>query len=409
LIRSLPDFKPPVQHRRHNWVERHSPAYLRISLALFLAGFCTFSLIYCVQPILPDLARDHALSPATASLALSLTTGLLALSIPLASAASDRLGRRGLIFVSMAAAALLNAACAAVPGWRSLLLARALEGVVLGGVPAVAMAYLAEEIHPQALGLAMGLYVGGTAFGGMVGRIGMGLLTEYGSWQRAMAITGGVGLLAAIGFVLLLPPSRNFSRRARLHGRRHLRAWRAHLRQPRLRALCLIGALVMGAFITLFNYLGFRLQQAPYGLGPSGISLMFLAYLFGMVAAPAGGALADRIGRAPVLVGGLLVTLAGVLLTLATPLGWIMAGLIALSIGFFVSHAIASAWVGHLARQARGHATSLYLLAYYSGASLLGWVGGWFWSQGGWSALAGFAVVPLAAALAIAVRLRAAA
>jgi YNFM family putative membrane transporter len=240
----------------------------------------------------------------------------------------------------------------------------------------------------------------------MAGRIGMGLLTEQGSWERAMAVAGAIGLLAAIGFVLLLPPSRNFSQHERWHMRRHLRAWRAHLRDPRLLALFAVGGLAMGGFITLLNYLGFRLQAAPYLLGPTGISLVFISYVFGAVAAPIGGAIADRIGRAPVMLAGLGVTIAGVLLTLASPLWLIVSGTGVAAIGFFVAHAIASGWVGHLARQARGHASSLYLVAYYVGASFFGWLGGWFWLHAGWSALVAFVSLPLLLALAAALWLR---
>ncbi len=60
-----------------------------------------------------------------------------------------------------------------------LLIARALEGLLLGGVPAVTMAWIAEEIAPEHLGKTMGLYIAGTAFGGMMGRVGMGILVEY--------------------------------------------------------------------------------------------------------------------------------------------------------------------------------------------------------------------------------------
>jgi YNFM family putative membrane transporter len=237
----------------------------------------------------------------------------------------------------------------------------------------------------------------------------MGLLTEYGSWERAMAVAGAIGLLAAAGFMLLLPPSRNFSQHERWHMRRHLRAWRAHLREPRLLALFAVGGLAMGGFITLLNYLGFRLQAAPYLLGPTGISLVFISYVFGAVAAPIGGAMADRIGRAPVMLAGLGVTIAGVLLTLASPLWLIVSGTGVAAIGFFVTHAIASGWVGHLARQARGHASSLYLVAYYVGASFFGWLGGWFWLHAGWAALVAFVSLPLFSALLAAAWLRRAA
>src|SRR5665647_3875680 len=37
------------------------------------------------------------------------------------------------------------------------------------GLPAVAMAYVAEEFHPSGMGGVMGLYISGTGLGGMTG------------------------------------------------------------------------------------------------------------------------------------------------------------------------------------------------------------------------------------------------
>jgi hypothetical protein len=71
------------------------------------------------------------------------------------------------------------------PNYPVLLLCRSLEGIVLAGIPAIAMVYLGEEVHPLHLGTAMGLYIGGTAFGGMLGRVATGILTDLFSWRNA--------------------------------------------------------------------------------------------------------------------------------------------------------------------------------------------------------------------------------
>ena len=388
------------------WTEPGTRAYLRTSLALFLAGFATFSLLYCVQPLLPLFAADFHTSAAQSSLALSLSTGALALAILCTSAFSESLGRRGLMCGSIVLASVCNLAAALAPSWHTLLLARALEGIALGGVPAVAMAYLAEEIHPRGLGLSMGLYVSGSAFGGMAGRVVVGMISDYHSWRLALAVISIAGLLAAAGFVALLPPSRNFVRRKGLTLAHHLQAWGAHLRHPGLPYLFIIGGLVMGVFVTVYNYVGFRLMLPEFGLTQTQIGLIFTAYLLGIVASSAAGALADRIGRAPVLVGGALTSVAGVLLTLPHSVPAIVGGVALLTIGFFSVHSVASSWVGRLSGKAKGHAAALYLLTYYVGSSVLGSAGGWFWEHGGWNALSSFGLVLLAVMLAIALHLR---
>lgn len=382
---------PPQIAAEAAWTERRSPAYRRVSLALLLAGFATFSLLYCVQPLLPAFAHDFQVGPAESSLALSLSTGFLAIAILCAGAVSEVVGRRGLMFASLVGAALLNIAAAAAPNWGVLLIARALEGFVLGGVPAVAMAYLAEEIHPRRLGLSMGLYVGGAGFGGMFGRVVVGALTQFTSWRIMLGGMGLLDLLAAIGFVMLLPVQRNFVRQPHLKPRYHLTAWHRHLHSRPLLLLFLIGFLLMGAFVTVYNYATFRLTGAPYRLSDAGVSLIFLVYLFGVASSGVAGALSDRHGRGPVLMAGTMIAGIGVGLTLLHAVAGIICGIALLTIGFFIGHSSASSWVARAAAGTKGHAASLYLLAYYLGSSVVGSVGGWFWSAGQWPAVAAFA------------------
>ncbi|GGY96609.1 MULTISPECIES: MFS transporter [Shewanella] len=373
-----------------SYIKQGSKAYTRAGIALFLAGFASFSLIYCVQPLLPDFANSFGISPTQSSLALSVTTGFLSFAIVLAGAFSQAMGRRGLMFCSMALAALLNCVVAVLPEWHDVLLARSLEGLVLGGVPAVAMAWLAEEIDPKDLGKAMGLYVGGVAFGAMMGRVSMGLLTEIASWRVAMGVLGALCLLSAIGFLLLLPASRHFVRKPGLNLNYHLQSWKMHLQDLKLIKLYVIGFMLISIFVTLFNYSTFRLTAEPYGFNQTQVSFIFLAFAFGIVSSSMAGSLADRYGRTPLLIAAFMLMLAGALLTLMTPIIGIICGVALVTTGFFVGHSVASSAVGAAAKSAKGHASSLYLLFYYLGSSISGSVGGWFWQHGGWSAVVTF-------------------
>jgi YNFM family putative membrane transporter len=394
---------PATAHVR---AEPGSPAARRIGLALFLAGFATFSLLYCVQPLLPRFAEEFDRSPAASALALSGSTGALAFAILVTGAWSQGLDRRRLMFASLVLASLLDLVAAVAPGWHALLAVRTLEGLALGGVPAVAMAYLADEIAPHGLGRAMGRYVGGTAFGGMTGRVLVGALADAHGWRVAVGLTGVLGLGAALAFLWLLPRHDARPVTGGMAMRDHVAAWRGHLRRGSLRALFAIAFLAMGVFVSVYNFAGFRLMAPPFGLGQAAIGALFTVYVFGIVSSTVGGALADRWGRFPVLATGLAITAAGVALTLPDRLPAVVAGLVLLTIGFFITHAVASAWVGRLAGTHAGHASSLYLLAYYLGSSVLGAAGGSAWSAGRWPALAGASLVALALAGAAAWTLR---
>jgi YNFM family putative membrane transporter len=390
----------------NNFASPGTPAFRRITLALFLAGFATFSLLYCVQPLLPLLAAGFGVSPAAASLALSFSTAALALSVFMAGPYSEWVGRRGLMAVSIAAASLCDIGASFAPDWRLLLLLRAAEGYALGGVPAVAMAYLAEEIAPRGLGTAMGLYVAGTAFGGMSGRVISGLVANAFGWRGAVMTIGLIGLVLALGFLLLLPPSHNFVAKPGFRPRYHFAAWFSHLRHPGLPALFAIGGLVMGTFVTVYNYAGFLLAGPPYNLSPAETGLIFTVYVAGIFSSSLAGWFSDRMGRLAVLLAGIGLGLGGIVLSLAASLPLVIGGITLVTASFFAAHAVASGWVGRLAASDKGHATSLYLLVYYLGSSVAGSLGGWFWASDGWPGVAGFCGAMLLAAVLIALRLR---
>jgi predicted MFS family arabinose efflux permease len=161
------------------------------------------------------------------------------------------------------------------------------------------------------------------------------------------------------------------------------------MRSPRLLALYAQGLLLMGGFVALYNYLGFRLSAAPFNLPQTLISLLFVAYLAGTWSAAQAGVLAARFGRRPVLLIAIAGMVVGVLMTLSTVLVVVLIGLLVATAGFFAGHAVASGWTGAEAITGRTQASSLYNLFYYAGSSLFGWLGGVFFVNWGWAGTSG--------------------
>ncbi|WP_267908554.1 MFS transporter [Stutzerimonas frequens] len=367
-------------------LRRGSAGYRRATLALFCAGFATFALLYCIQPLLPLLAKHYAVSAASSSLALSLTTLSLALCLLVSAALAESWGRKPVMAAALGLASLLGLACVLVESWHLLLFLRTLLGLALSGLPALAMAYVSEEFDPDSLPAAMGLYIGGTALGGMLGRLLSGLLSDLGGWQLALGGIASLGLLALVLFVWLLPASRHFKAQA-LSPRGLLANYRMHLGNPILRVLFLQGFLLMGGFVALFNYIGFRLAGAPFGLSSTFIGLLFVVYLAGIFSAGWAGRLVPRFGARRVLRGGVALMLLGVGLCATPWLVSIVVGLGVFTLGFFAAHAVASGQVGAHARGARAQASALYLCAYYLGSSVVGYGAGYVWDHAGWPQL----------------------
>jgi MFS transporter, YNFM family, putative membrane transport protein len=400
----------PVSERpgapaRQGGIARGDKDFFRAIAALFCGALSTFSLLYVAQPLLPVFVRDFAVSPATSSLALSASTATLAFALVVAGTASDVFGRKRVMVASLAVSSAIMLAAAFAPGWKGLILLRALTGVALSGLPAVGMAYLADEMAPSAMGVAMGLYIAGNTVGGLAGRLVGAVAADFDSWRGGFGVVGLVGIASVFLLQKALPDSRAFIPQTP-DPKALLRSLGAHFADPGLTLLFVSAFLLMGSFVTVYNYIGFRLIQPPYSLSQTTIGLIFFLYLLGGVSSAATGELATRFGRRRALWVAIMVMLIGVATTLCANLSLIILGVGLVTIGFFGAHSIASSWVGLRAATAKAQASSLYLLFYYLGSSVVGTLGGTFYARAAWPGVAGlvgaltFVAVIVALALA---------
>ena len=358
-------------------IERGSPAFRRINLALFAAGFATFALLYCVQPLMPVFASVFRVSATASSLSLSLTTLPLAFAMLAASAVSEVVGRKPVMIASLLASSVLGMLCAGASGFAPLLALRCAMGITLSGLPAVAMAYVSEEMHPRATGLAMGLYIGGSAIGGMSGRLISGLLADWLSWRVSLGVVGVTGLICGMLLWRFLPRSEHFARRP-FHPSSLAATLLLHLRSPVLPLLFAEGFLLMGAFVAIYNFVGFRLLAPPFSLSQTQVGLIFVVYLAGVASSAFMGNLALRVGRRLVMAGNIALMLGGLALTLQASVPVIVAGIAVLTAGFFGAHSVASNWVGYRASEGRAQgvfAVSVRILCRIQRDRVGGWGG----------------------------------
>jgi YNFM family putative membrane transporter len=375
-----------------------SPGYRRANFALFAAGLATFALLYSTQALLPAISADLALTPAQASLTVTATTAALALALLPVSALSEKYGRTAGLTASVFSAALLALVIPLAPDLTTLVVLRAIQGAALAGLPATAMAYLAEEVHPKAVASAIGLYVAGNSIGGMSSRVFSGFVSEALGWRAALFVVGLVALACAAAFRLLIPEARHF-RPGPVNPRALWHTVTGHLSNPLLRRLYVIGLLFMAVFGAVYTVLGYRLMAEPFGLSQTAVGLIFLVYLVGTAASAGSGALLGRVGRRGSLYVAATLAGAGLLLTLSASLTLVLTGLVLITAGFFTGHAVASSSVSRTATTGRAQASALYLTAYYIGNSLGGTFGASAYHSAGWG---GTVVLGLAALVGVA-------
>lgn len=400
IVNEQPDALPG------QFIKRGTPQFMRVTLALFSAGLATFALLYCVQPILPVLSHEFGISPASSSISLSISTAMLAIGLLFTGPLSDAIGRKNVMVTALLLASCCTLLSTMMSSWHGILVMRALVGLSLSGVAAVGMTYLSEEIHPSFVAFSMGLYISGNSIGGMSGRLLSGVFTGFFTWRVAVAVIGCFALASALMFWKILPPSRHF-RPSSLRPKTLLINFRLHWRDRGLPLLFLEGFLLMGSFVTLFNYIGYRLMQSPWMLSQAVVGLLSVAYLTGTWSSPKAGAMTSKYGRGPVMIAFTAMMLLGLLLTLFSSLWAIFTGMLLFTAGFFAAHSVASSWIGPRAKRARGQASSLYLFSYYLGSSVAGTLGGVFWHSYGWNGVGGFIAAMLVLAVWVGTRLHA--
>lgn len=403
----------PLKARGRDW--------RRMTQALCLGSFVVFINLYLVQPLLPLLATDLGLSSLQASLSLSVSTLTLALALLVFGPLSDALGRRRILLWTLAGGVACSGLALFAEGFWSLLAVRALQGFLLGGLPAVAVAYMSDEMEQPALMMAVGLYISANSLGGISGRVAGGVIAEHWGWQASFAAIGGVSLLVLGALWQLLPRQRRFVAQP-LKLSSMLAGLGRHLRNPRLWPVFLLGGLNFFIFVNLYSYMTFRLSEAPWSLSSQWLGLLFLTYLAGTFGASQSGRLARRLvpggaaedgeaalaiaqrrGQALTMMLGTGIVMLGTLLTLSHSLIGMLIGLSLNAFGFFLAHATASAWVGRNAEGARASASALYLTAYYLGASLGGFWLEPFWQAAGWPGVVAASVLVLAVTFSLAI------
>jgi MFS transporter, YNFM family, putative membrane transport protein len=383
--------------------ERLDPARLRGLVATNVGASVAFAAMYSTQPVLPQIGRDFHVDAATAGLTLLAVTFALAFASLGAGRISDQFGARRVMLICISALTVLSALAAVAPTFGLLVVTRAAQGLMVPGITVSGLAYLHNDLSASWRGRVSGFYIGTNTLGGLVGRLGVGLLVDAIGWRGGLGVIAGFVALGALLLAFGMPSS---APRARRSGEQGVsgEAGGASLRAiiTRLWWAPLIGGTVFFPFLTAFTYTPYRLESAPFNLAPSAANLFYLVYILGAGASVTAGQLSDRIGRRATIYLGLLISACGLALSVFNLLGAALVALALICVGSLSAHAVANAAVSDganpLGRGARATALSLYTLGFYVGGGLGAFIPGYGWERWGWSGV----LAPCAVAVALA-------
>ncbi|MBZ2279541.1 MFS transporter, partial [Buchnera aphidicola] len=152
-------------------------------------------------------------------------------------------------------------------------------------------------------------------------------LAEKFSWNIALLTIGLFAFVSSCLFLYLLPPSQNFYS-STINLSKFLKNFYLHFRNPFLCMMFMIGFILMGSFVTIFNYISYRLMIEPFFLSQSTIGLLSIIYLTGVYTSPKAGILIKKYNRNNILTLALFSMIVGILITQHYNLFIIILGLI---------------------------------------------------------------------------------
>lgn len=361
-------------------------------LVIFLATTNVFMLLYAPQPLLPLFAEQFGITISTASLLISVTIMVLALSSFLLAPWFDRWKRKQVILISSALLVFPSLLLAVSDSFPLVLFWRAVYGLFIPGVTAVIIAYSSEEFPASKRGRVLGIYVSANVMGGLLGRVIAGPIAEAFSWHAVFIVVAAFSALVCLLVWWFLPSSRNQTAK-------DVQGFAVHFRNKAMLGTFFIGFSQFFAFIGFFTYLPFYAAKAPFHLSVTQISLLYGTYLFGVFSAPLAGYFSDRIGRRRAMAIGHLIGATGILITLLPSLTSLIIGASLLALGNFASQSATTAYVTDIAASSRGAASSLYLVFFYVGGSLGAYIPGLLWNRLAWNGLVSVTVFTIVLAL----------
>jgi MFS transporter, YNFM family, putative membrane transport protein len=355
----------------------------------FIAGAAAmFAVQYSTQAILPTLSREFATSPATAGLTVSLPILALAIAAWFWGPLSERIGRKASVVAASGILVVPSVAAALAPTYPLLLAARVAQGLCMPGLLTVGVTFVGDVYVPRIGARAMGYYLSSLVVGGLIGRVGVGLVAALAGWRVALLLLALLPLAASIGLRHSLPDE------APVHGAPS-RLTRATLLSAlgnrSLVAVTLAASALYFGYTATFSYINFRLEADPFFVPPAATSLIFLLWLFGFVGPPA-GRLAERIGWRPIARAALLLSAVGLAVSLVPDLPVTVLGLAILAAAGFSGFTAFQLGLAATAGRNRGVASALYYSVYYSAGAVAGYLPGLAWERWAWPGVVGAAL-----------------
>jgi len=339
---------------------------------LYLVSFMAFTAALssrAVDPVIPLVAGDLWVTPATAAIlstAFALPYGFIQ---PVLGPVADALGKTRVMTFCMAVFTLASFLSAVVESFSLLLALRVVTGAACGGSFPVALAFIGDQVPVAQRQVAIGRLLAATIGGNLIGATLSGIIADLVHWRGIFLVLGVAGAIALAAGLIGFRGMPNVRHPARF---RDVRAnFRGLLRNPRGQ-VCFGSVALEGIFLFgVFPYVAVLLLAAGEGR----------AFIAGLVIAAfaIGGVIYSftvrfmlkwMTQRGLMIGGGALMALSLLVVALAPPWPVQCIAFGAMGCGFYMLHGSIQFYVTELDPNARASAVAMHSLFFCSGQAI---------------------------------------
>jgi YNFM family putative membrane transporter len=328
-------------------------------------------------------------NPVQVSLTVSVVIFGIVLSNLIFGFLSDRFPIHPIILTGGICVAIGGLVSALTHNFIVLIAARLFQGIFIPSLTTSLAAWLARTLPGKRLNVIMGSYVSATVLGGLGGRLLGGLIHPPLHWRYAFISASVLIAVTTLLAIIVLP-------RTNVQGTQFRKMNESIFSLLKRKDLILVfgcGAAGLLMFSPIFNFLPYRLADAPFHFSTELITLVYIVYVLGIFLGPLAGRLSNQYGSGNTfIVGTCILGLSFILLLIPSVIA-VISGLLGMCAGFFTIHSVAVGLLNQKLTSSHGKANALYAMFYYAG----GWIGitgaGFAFQNAGWTGVVSFVAI----------------
>ncbi|GAB6846448.1 MFS transporter [Paraburkholderia kururiensis] len=255
-------------------------------LALAVAAFGIGTSEFVIMGLLPDVARDLAVSIPAAGMLVSAYALGVTIGAPIVAIVVANMPRKQALMRLIGIFIVGNLLCAIAPGYAVLMAARIVTAFCHGAFFGIGSVVAAGLVAPNRRAQAIALMFTGLTLANVLG-VPLGTaLGQLAGWRATFWAVTGIGVAAAIALAVCLPAKIEMQKASLVHEF-------TVLKNPQVLMVLGISVLASASLFSVFTYITPILEDVT-GFTPHAVTLVLLLFGLGLtVGSTLGGRLAD--------------------------------------------------------------------------------------------------------------------